>query len=162
MFIIRDFQARDAEQVNKLAVEAFTQYQNDYSNWPQFISRLSNFSNLSSQAEITIAEQGDSVVGAVAYVGPKAENPCHFPKNTPIIRMLIVAPNKRGLGIGKRLTRECIARAKRDSAKNIALHTSPIMEIALAMYLRLGFKKYSAAPAVYGVEYNIYLKDIAC
>ena len=65
-----------------------------------------------------------------------------------------------GQGLGRQLTEECIRRARRDGAAAIALHTSPIMQVALAMYLRLGFVPARETPPVFGVPYRIYLKRL--
>lgn len=51
--------------------------------------------------------------------------------------MLVVDPDLRGKGLGRRLTGECVARARRDNAAVIALHTSPAMEVALRIYLKM-------------------------
>lgn len=66
----------------------------------------------------------------------------------------------RGKGIGRALTNECLARAKRDGANVIALHTSPIMTVALPMYQRMGFVKLRDAPPIFGVEYAVYTKAL--
>jgi len=58
------------------------------------------------------------------------------------------------------LSNECIARAKRDASPVIALHTSPVMAVALAMYLKMGFVKAYDAPPIYGVEYAVYTKAL--
>lgn len=42
----------------------------------------------------------------------------------------------------------------------IALHTSPIMTVALPMYLRMGFEYARDAPHLHGVPYRIYLKRL--
>ncbi|MEZ5653884.1 MAG: GNAT family N-acetyltransferase [Burkholderiaceae bacterium] len=74
--------------------------------------------------------------------------------------MLVVAPEARGVGVGRALAEACLARARRDEAEIFALHTSPIMSIALPMYLRMGFRFHSAAPKIHGVDYNLYTKDL--
>ena len=78
----------------------------------------------------------------------------------PVIRSLVVDPKNRGAGVGRALTQECIKRARRDRSPVIALHTSAIMKVALAMYLRMGFEWHHDAPAVYGVPYAVYLKKL--
>jgi ribosomal protein S18 acetylase RimI-like enzyme len=75
--------------------------------------------------------------------------------------MLVVKPARRGHGIGRLLTEECIHRARRDNSSIIALHTTPIMTVALAMYLRMGFAKLRDAPDIYGVPYGVYTKTLA-
>jgi hypothetical protein len=42
----------------------------------------------------------------------------------------------------------------------IALHTSPIMTVALPMYLRMGFAKVQDAPPLFGVPYAVYTKAL--
>ena len=74
--------------------------------------------------------------------------------------MLVVDPEFRGKGIGRALSKECIARAKRDGSPIIALHTSPIMTVALPMYLRMGFVKAYDAPPIFGVAYAVYTKSL--
>jgi ribosomal protein S18 acetylase RimI-like enzyme len=67
----------------------------------------------------------------------------------------------RGLGIGRALTEECISRAGRDGASIIALDTTPIMAVALAMYERMGFEFTATAPTIHGVPYGIYVKRLS-
>jgi hypothetical protein len=42
----------------------------------------------------------------------------------------------------------------------IALHTSPIMTVALSMYLRMGFARLRDAPRYLGVDYAVYAKAL--
>jgi ribosomal protein S18 acetylase RimI-like enzyme len=74
--------------------------------------------------------------------------------------MLVVSPRLRGLGVGRALTDECIRRARRDQAPLIALHTSPIMSVALPMYLRLGFTFVKEVSDIFGVPYGVYAKPL--
>jgi ribosomal protein S18 acetylase RimI-like enzyme len=94
----------------------------------------------------------------VAPAKPKA---AFFDPVWPIIRMLAVHPECRGSGVGRILTEECISRARRDRSRVVALHTSPIMTVALPMYIRMGFQLLREAPAIHGVPYAIYLKELA-
>jgi ribosomal protein S18 acetylase RimI-like enzyme len=71
--------------------------------------------------------------------------------------MLVVEPAARGRGIGRRLTEACITRAKCDGASVIALHTSPAMQVALAMYLKMGFELQRHVPDRFGVSYGVYI-----
>jgi ribosomal protein S18 acetylase RimI-like enzyme len=118
-------------------------------------------STLADKGEIIVAEDAGEVAGAVAYFAPNSgPRPNFFAPEWPIIRMLVVDPAARGQGIGRRLTDECIARAGRDGAAEIALHTSPAMEVALAMYLRMGFRLEREVPDRFGVPYAVYLKAL--
>src|SRR5436190_14962436 len=134
---IRDYQSSDAEDLNLLAIAAFGQFRDHYQDWPAMLAGLSKTSDLSASGEVIIAELQARFAGAVAYFGPHRPKAAFFDQSWPIIRMLVVDPLFRGKGIGLALTNECIARARRDSAPLIALHTSPIMTVALPMYLKM-------------------------
>ena len=157
---IRDYEGSDADNLNRTAVAAFGQFRDHYNDWPAMLAGLSKTSALSTTGEIIIAELQDKFAGAVAYFGPDRPKAPFFDQSWPIIRMLIVDPAFRGKGIGHALTNECIARAKRDGAPLIALHTSPIMTVALPMYLKMGFVKAYDAPPIFGVAYAVYTKTL--
>lgn len=114
--------------------------------------------SLADHAELIVAVCDRELVGAVGYVGPgitpRAE---FFEPDWAIIRMLVVDPKSRGQGTGRKLTEECLAYARRDHAPVIALHTSPAMEVALRMYLKMGFKLVRNLPDRFGVPYGLYL-----
>jgi GNAT superfamily N-acetyltransferase len=157
---IRDYESADAEALNRIAVSAFEQYRNQYQDWQAMRAVLSKTSALSATGEVVVAEFQDRLSGAVAYFGPNSQKAPFFDQRWPIIRMLVVDPACRGKGLGRALSKECIARARRDRSSIIALHTSPIMTIALAMYLRTGFVKAYDAPPVFGVPYAVYTKAL--
>ena len=160
MFTLRDFCAADAGHVNALGVAAFEAYRDAYSDWPVFRSRIATMSALADSGEIIVAEQDGRIVGAVAYIGPGRPKADFFQAEWPIMRMLVVAPELQGQGVGRALARECIRRARRDGASVFALHTSELMRVALPMYERMGFRRHADAPAIHGVSYGIYLLDL--
>ena len=157
---IRDFTPADADAVNAVALAAFEEYRGAYSDWPALVRHYGAMTRLAERGEIIVAESDGRVVGVVAYVGPNAAKPAMFDPAWPVIRMLAVDPSARGHGLGRALTEECIRRARRDGAAQIALHTSPIMQVALAMYLRQGFVPLRETTPVFGVPYCIYLKGL--
>jgi GNAT superfamily N-acetyltransferase len=157
---LRDYESADAEDLNRIAVSAFDQFRDHYGDWPAMLAGLSNTSDLSASGEVIIAELQNKFAGAVAYFGPNSQKAAFFDQRWPIIRMLVVDPAFRGKGVGRALSDECIARAKRDGAPIIALHTSPIMSVALPMYLNMGFAKAYDTPPIFGVAYAVYTKAL--
>lgn len=160
--IVRDFSPADAEAVNAVALAAFAQYEGVYSDWETLTRSVGSMAALAASGRIIVAESAaGKVVGAVAYVGPNAGPRAEFfAPEWPIVRMLVVDPAERGQGIGRRLTQACIDHARRDGAAAIALHTSPAMEAALALYLRMGFRLVKTVPDRFGVPYAVYLKAL--
>ncbi|MCP3384157.1 GNAT family N-acetyltransferase [Bradyrhizobium sp. CCGUVB4N] len=159
--MLRDYRDDDAEAIIRVALAAFAEFEQHYSDWPLFNTHVAKMPTLARTGEIILAEHDGQIVGAVAYVGPKAPKPAFFEPAWPIIRMLVVDPAARGKGIGRRLTEECLRRAERDQASVIALHTTPIMTVALPMYQRMGFVWVREAPDILGVPYGVYVKSLA-
>jgi GNAT superfamily N-acetyltransferase len=150
----------DAAEVDDLVIAAFEQFRSEYSDWPAMQVGLRRMSMLAEIGEIIVAERSDRVIGGVAYIPPKGLKAPFFDASWPIIRMLIADPGAPGGDIGRALTEERIDRARRDGSHVIALHTSPIMNVALPMYLRMGFHLVRNAPPLYGVPYAVYLKRL--
>ncbi len=157
---LRDFQSTDAAAVNGVALAAFDELRHDYNDWPTFSRKIGDMASLAETGELIVATVQHKVVGAVTYAGPGKKKREFFPIEWPILRMLVVAPAHRGLGIGRALTEECIGRAQRDGASLIALHTTPIMKVALPMYERMGFEYQYEAQLIFGVPYGIYVKEL--
>lgn len=159
--VLRSFMPTDADTVNRLALRAFEQFRSEYSDWDSFSRSIGSMASLSAFGELIVASDQDRIVGAVVYVGPGKPKREFFSVEWPILRMLVVDPDHRGKGIGRLLTQACINRARRDHAPVLALHTSPIMRVALPMYLRMGFVFEREAPSIFGVSYGVYVKQLA-
>ena len=154
--LIRDYHHDDANAVNATALSAFEQFSSQYDDWIGFKKRIGSMSDLSQHAKLFIAEYNSEVCGAVGYVSPGSSLPDFFSEEWASLRLLVVNPSCRGKGIGRGLVEMCISRAKQDGASVLAIHTSPIMEVALPMYLRIGFVKVKDIPEIHGVPYSIY------
>jgi len=156
-FVIRDFLEKDADAVNHLAVAAFAEFQTAYSDWTAMVANLSKMSTLTAVGELMVAERIGMIIGAVTYVAPHRPKAEFFDGGWPIVRMLVVDPKCRGQGIGSALMQECVRRAKRDGADVLALHSSPIMIAALAMYRDMGFAYRRDGSPVFGVPTAVYV-----
>ena len=160
---IRDFQLPDSIDIQRVTLGAFKQYKDHYDNWGMFSTKLEELISMAINlrlGELIVATVDKKVVGSVVYV-PTEKIEDSFPKAGAVIRLLAVDPHYRSAGIGKALTEECIRRALHSKLPHVSLHTSPIMEVALKMYLRMGFKLEKEMPSLYGVPYNIYIKYLA-
>ena len=157
---IRAFEPADAAAVNRVALAAFAQFRADYADWPRFSAGIGRMSDLAATADLIVADHDGAIAGAVGYVAAGLPRQSFFQTDWPIVRMLVVHPDRRGLGIGRALTQACIDRAIADGAPVLALHTSPIMRVARSLYLRMGFDYRGETPPISGVPYGLYVRTL--
>ena len=154
---VRGFMPSDEDRVNALARAAFAQYKGQYDDWPSFIDGIGRMAQMTAGGDLFVAEHGGAIAGAVVHVGPGRPRSPIFPDAWSVIRMLVVAPERRGLGIGRQLVAACLECALRDNAPAVGLHTSPVMASALRLYTTIGFTRDSDLPPIRGVPYGRYV-----
>ena len=154
--IIRSFNKNDSNEINSIAVEAFSEFKEKYSDWEYIKNSVGNMSELERNADIVVAEINKCVVGGVALVSPGNDKNKNIDKSWAIIRVLVVSPSHRSKGVAKKLTLECLKLAKQKGYSYIGLYTSPIMSVAIRMYEKIGFKKIKSIGLICGVEYDLY------
>jgi len=85
-----------------------------------------------------MAERGGDIVGSVFLV--------KVSKHTAKLRLLLVEPSTRGLGLGRRLVEECVQFAREAGYKKIVLWTQSILIAARATYKQQGFELIHSQP----------------
>lgn len=94
-------------------------------------------------ADVLVAVDGDGegpILGGVTYVPDESSPAAEFAEpDTASIRMLAVATEARGRGVGEALTSACIERARAAGRGQIVLHSTDRMTVAHRLYRRLGF-----------------------
>ncbi|HEU4631571.1 MAG TPA: GNAT family N-acetyltransferase [Gemmatimonadaceae bacterium] len=92
-------------------------------------------------AERIVAERDGVLLGSVLLFPPATDayGGLARPGEVPELRLLAVAPEARGQGIGRLLVDECVRRARRTGATALGLHTSASMRAAIHLYERMGF-----------------------
>ena len=137
---IRELDASEAAALGDLTVAA-------YAAAPGFVAGAAYFADLadvarrSALAQVLVAVDGDAVVGGVTYIprpGPFAD---FDDPDGAGVRMLAVAPDAQGRGVGTALIRACAARARADGRSRLWLHTTAELTIAQRIYEREGFRR---------------------
>jgi DNA-binding MarR family transcriptional regulator/GNAT superfamily N-acetyltransferase len=94
-----------------------------------------------------IAEVDGEAVGCVFCVrGGRAGSGGGPAEQTAQLRLLLVEPRARGMGIGGRLVEECVRFARRAGYREITLWTNDVLAAARRIYQRAGFTLVDERP----------------
>lgn len=141
--VIRDARPEDREAIRALTLQAYQQYAEimEPAAWAGLSEAIRNALRVEEGPEWIVAEGGGRVVGSVMLYPPETDayNGAAGPASWPELRLLAVAPEARGAGVGQALVDECVRRARRMGATELGLHTSRSMEVAIRMYRKMGF-----------------------
>lgn len=109
-----------------------------------YLEVLRDVKSRAEAAEVLVAvDEADHVLGAVTLVldanSPLAE---YDEPGTVSFRMLAVAPEAQGKGVGKLLAEYCVTRAREAGAHAVLIHSRHTMTKARGIYAMLGFVRH--------------------
>ncbi|MFG3103431.1 GNAT family N-acetyltransferase [Streptomyces sp. NPDC048182] len=114
----------------------------DFGEDDAYLGELRDVAKRAADAEVLVAAADGRVLGGVAFVpsgGPMAD--IAGPGEAEI-RMLAVAHEARGRGVGEALVRACVERARAvEGCRGVVLSTQRAMRGAHRLYERLGFRR---------------------
>ncbi len=143
--VVRPAGAADRDAIRRVTLAAYAEYAATMTAgaWHGLEGAVHRALEHEADAAWLVAERAGEVVGSVA-IFPTASDAYHgatAPLSCPELRLLAVAPEARGHGVGRALVDACVARARAMGAPALGLHTSKTMRVAIGMYERMGFAR---------------------
>jgi ribosomal protein S18 acetylase RimI-like enzyme len=128
-----------------------------------YVARLRDAATRDREAELWVAttEDRDEILGCVTICPPGSPWRELAGPDEGEFRMLAVAPEARGRGVGEALARMCLDRFRADGARGVVICSLPQMTAAHRVYERLGFRRVPELDwePVPGVELHGYRID---
>lgn len=149
-FNIRNAHSAEFYNIGQLMVRAYSRLENfpTQAEQPEYYRLLENVGELTTKpgTELLVAiSSGGEIAGAVVYFAEMkyygSGGTAIREKNAAGFRLLAVDEKYRGLGIGKRLTAECIRKATEQKQSTLIIHTTMSMQAAWKMYEGMGFRR---------------------
>lgn len=144
--IIREARESEAEIIAGVLLASYQQYASvmEPEAWNSYRLSIAHSVHGSGPHARLVADLDGEIVGsALLFMSSEAAygNP-DMGLESPIIRLLAVAPSARGLGIAKLLIEEAARRAEELGFTTLNLHTSDMMASAIKLYEKLGFERH--------------------
>jgi ribosomal protein S18 acetylase RimI-like enzyme len=140
---IRPVRPDEHQALGDLTVAAYAAIDPAVVDENDYVGELRDVAGRVADAEVLVAvDDAGAVVGGVTYVpGPDSSWAEFSEPDGAGIRMLAVAPEAQGRGVGEALSRACVDRARATGRGQILLHSTDRMTAAHRLYERLGFAR---------------------
>lgn len=140
---IREAAPDEWDEAGRVTAAAYREFVRDR-EWELYLAMIADVRGRADRTSILIASDDGRIVGsATLELEGRVEvddDPALRPGEAHI-RMLGVAPDRRGRGIGRLLMAHCEERARAARKTFVTLHTTPPMTAAQAMYEALGYER---------------------
>ena len=147
---IRDIQNHEHAALGQLMVGVYSSLDGfptpaEQPAYYQMLADIGSFTEKPGARVLVATGADDSLLGGVIYFADMAQygsgGIATTITNASGIRLLGVAPQARGLGVGKALTLACLQLARDAGHAQMILHTTQAMQTAWTMYEKLGFQR---------------------
>lgn len=148
-FTIRRATPEDFQELGRLMVDTYSALDGFFKphQAPEYFAMLANVGDLTRKpdTELWVAAEAGKLLGGVVYFSDMAQygsaGTATAEKNASGFRLLAVAQNARGRGVGRALMEVCLDRAKAVGHRQMIIHTTEAMKTAWEMYVRRGFQR---------------------
>jgi ribosomal protein S18 acetylase RimI-like enzyme len=139
-FVVREARPEEYAALGRITVDA---YREAGETADDYFPELADVAGRAALVPVLAAVEDDTgrLLGTATYVpGPGPFHEGDF-GDTASMRMLAVALDAQGRGVGRALVVECIERARRSGRGGLSLYTRPFMMAAHRLYESLGFRR---------------------
>lgn len=163
--LIRPFRPGDAAAVGRLTLSAYDAYGSISGPYRTYLG--DPIRRVAGCTALLVAELDDEVVGTVTFVlpGDEAWEGPEPPPGDASFRVLAVAPEAEGSGVGRALVSSCIELARDRGCHRIVIVSMIWMTRAHALYHQLGFSRRPDLdlrfPGGEGMMFQLDLTDAA-
>lgn len=111
--------------------------------WGQYLEMIADVAGRVDRTVVLVAADGDRVAGSatIELDGVIGDDDQELPPDVACLRMLGVDPEARGKGVGRALVQAVIDRCRAAGKRELILRTTPLMEVAAALYRSMGFQR---------------------
>ena len=145
---IRTAVASEHQQALEITLSAYAEYERvlrpEY--WDSYRQHIVDTLTDFGAAEQLVAVDGTMMLGTALFCRPGSSfgeevAVAAMSPDCPEVRLVAVAPEGRGQGIGRAIMETCVDRARSSGAPGLVLHTMEIMKAARSLYDSMGFAR---------------------
>jgi predicted N-acetyltransferase YhbS len=140
-FVIRTARPEEFETVGEITVRAYVAGGFLEPDTSGYAAKLRNAADRARRAELLVAVDGEKVVGSVTLVRHGDAYAELARPGEMEFRMLAVAPEAAGRGVGRLLVQAVLDRARADGGSRVVLSSLDSMAVAHRLYDRMGFAR---------------------
>jgi ribosomal protein S18 acetylase RimI-like enzyme len=145
---IRPVRPEELEEAGRVTADAYREFVSPGRDWEEYLERLADVADRVRRTEVLVAVDDGRVLGTVTLeltgrtdAGVDSSEAAPLEPGQAHVRMLGVAPEARGRGIGRMLMEACLEEARRAGKTRLTLNTTERMRAAQAMYRSMGFTR---------------------
>jgi GNAT superfamily N-acetyltransferase len=141
---IREVRPEENEAAGRVTALAYSEFaEPGDEGWGQYLAVIADVAGRLDRTVVLVAVDGDRVVGSatIELDGVIGDDDEELPPDVACLRMLGVDPGARGKGAGRALVQAVIERCRAAGKRELILRTTPLMEVAAALYRSMGFRR---------------------
>lgn len=148
-FVIREATKEEFGPLGKLMVTVYGSLDGfpKMDEQPKYYEMLASIGHITERpgTKLLVAVSEGNLLGGIVYFADMSQygsgGTATQEKNASGFRLLAVAAEARGLGVGKALAETCLELAKERKHREVIIHTTQAMQVAWRMYETMGFRR---------------------